>query len=352
MDHYKNSHNLYNEDGLLVKVVIVGDVDSGKTALTERFINNKFLGKLPTTLGVDIKEVETKGSDRNIKFQIFDCSGQESFRTILSTYYERADIFIVCIDLDKPNDFNAVNEWISNVRKQNKKAELLLVGTKVDLLAKNNLKNIQNALKQALNIENHKLLTNKRFFITSAKNDIDVSLVFKKAGKIAARRKLSFWHRHKRNIIKGIIIGSSMVMAITLCFILPGTLPFLTSIGITIPFTGYAATASLAGIGAIFGFIIGTIVAETSIMISDIVKMFRTDEENKEPTAQKIKSSIQQDENIVTDNQKKTHEEYAIHHSPINSSNSTESESLSGSETSVEDENILSCPTPANTLKL
>ena len=60
---------------------MVGDCDVGKTALCQRWNNNKFTADYTATIGIDfnVAHVIIRGGDK-IKCQLWDTAGQESFR--------------------------------------------------------------------------------------------------------------------------------------------------------------------------------------------------------------------------------------------------------------------------------
>jgi len=83
----------------LVKIVMIGDSGVGKTALVQRFVEDKFNPSDINTIGVDLRvktlcvgPVETK-----VKMQVWDTAGQERFRAITQCYYKNADAFVLVI---------------------------------------------------------------------------------------------------------------------------------------------------------------------------------------------------------------------------------------------------------------
>ena len=73
----------------LFKLIFVGDTHVGKTAITDRLIRDRYLGRYDSTIGVDFACVNTVINKKDrIKAHIWDTAGQESFSSIISNYYK------------------------------------------------------------------------------------------------------------------------------------------------------------------------------------------------------------------------------------------------------------------------
>lgn len=79
------------------KMIIIGPIGVGKSSLLNKFIRGEFKEGYNTTLGVQFfsKTVQIDG-ETHIKLQIWDTAGQESFRSIVKTFYRSsAAVFLV-----------------------------------------------------------------------------------------------------------------------------------------------------------------------------------------------------------------------------------------------------------------
>jgi small GTP-binding protein len=70
------------------KVILLGDIAVGKTAILSRFVDDKYTNEYKCNVGVEFKlkslNVESnKGAD----LQIWDTVGEERFRTLTRQYY-------------------------------------------------------------------------------------------------------------------------------------------------------------------------------------------------------------------------------------------------------------------------
>ena len=100
----------------LMRLLIVGDTDVGKTSLLVRFNDKKFIENNKTTIGVDYKaRVITIGEDK-VKLQIWDTAGQERFRSMTAAFYNKAHGVILSFDVNQPDTFTSLKSWYSDIR--------------------------------------------------------------------------------------------------------------------------------------------------------------------------------------------------------------------------------------------
>ena len=59
------------------KVLLIGDMSTGKSCLLKRFMDDSFSDKYDSTLGVDFMMKMVKVSGVSVKLQLWDTSGQE-----------------------------------------------------------------------------------------------------------------------------------------------------------------------------------------------------------------------------------------------------------------------------------
>jgi small GTP-binding protein len=119
----------------LLKVIVIGDTQVGKTQMMLRFVDGVFSDTALTTVGVDFKckVIELQGNEK-FKLQIWDTAGQERFRVITENYYRKADGVAIVFDVTKRESFQHVQSWSESV-KQSSNAHIpaILVGNKCDL---------------------------------------------------------------------------------------------------------------------------------------------------------------------------------------------------------------------------
>jgi Ras-related protein Rab-18 len=118
-----------------VKLLILGAASVGKSSLLLRFTDQQWLpeNEAQPTVGVDnwTHKLEVKG--KHVNLCIWDTPGEESFRTIVSSYYRGTQAIILVYDISNRQSFETIEWWFA-VRSQHapKSAVKILVGNKAD----------------------------------------------------------------------------------------------------------------------------------------------------------------------------------------------------------------------------
>ncbi|PIA19009.1 ras-domain-containing protein [Coemansia reversa NRRL 1564] len=121
----------------LFKYIIIGDTGVGKSCLLLRFTDHRFLSSHDLTIGVEFGARIVPVDGKNIKLQIWDTAGQESFRSITRSYYRGAVGALLVYDITRRDTFEHVTTWLEDVRKHsNTETTIMLIGNKYDLAAK------------------------------------------------------------------------------------------------------------------------------------------------------------------------------------------------------------------------
>ncbi|KAK4886968.1 hypothetical protein RN001_003239 [Aquatica leii] len=95
------------------KVIVVGDSNVGKTSLTYRFCEGKFLDTSEATIGVDFRERTVNIDDEDIKLQLWDTAGQERFRkSMVQHYYRNVHAIIIVYDVTNKASFDSLRYWL------------------------------------------------------------------------------------------------------------------------------------------------------------------------------------------------------------------------------------------------
>ncbi|OMJ86213.1 hypothetical protein SteCoe_12353 [Stentor coeruleus] len=160
----------------LYRVIIVGDTCVGKSCLLLKFTENSFKESHDVTLGVEFGTRSISIEGKPIKLQIWDTSGQESFRSITRSFYRRADAVILVFDLTARHTFEHCTHWLEEI-KQNSSNDvaIFLAGNQADL--------IETKLEtpEVENSEVQDLVTKSQlcgFLETSAKTGLNVDQLF------------------------------------------------------------------------------------------------------------------------------------------------------------------------------
>ena len=106
----------------------------GKSCLLLQFTDKRFQHVHDLTIGVEFGSRMVSINDRQIKLQIWDTAGQESFRSITRSYYRRAAGALLVYDITRRATYNRVSSWLEDARKNtNPNTVVLLIGNKLDL---------------------------------------------------------------------------------------------------------------------------------------------------------------------------------------------------------------------------
>ena len=118
---------------LLLKVIVVGDGAVGKTTLTTHFTYGKFIEYYKMTIGVDFFAKDVTIGNDVVRLQIWDAAGQERFAFMRPNYYEGSSGGFMVFDVTRPDTFQSLDKWLSEVYKKCGKIPLFLLGNKIDL---------------------------------------------------------------------------------------------------------------------------------------------------------------------------------------------------------------------------
>ena len=154
---------------IILKILILGDSGVGKTSILIKYINNKFDESHIATIGVDYMDKTIKYKNINVKWQIWDTSGQEKFRSIARNFYRNSDAIFIVFDLNNKDTYNSIKQWINDVEEYCPNIKKILLGNKSDLE-----KNVSEEI-----IKNFAKENNLQYFETSAKNGTNIKEAFK-----------------------------------------------------------------------------------------------------------------------------------------------------------------------------
>lgn len=133
-----------------IKLILMGDVHTGKTSIICSLKGEQFVPDYLKTLGIDFNahalSIKTQYEKirvvRMINLHLWDISGNRRFRDITSVYYRNIDGAIIVFDVTSRESYNSVPYWLGELtnnipsipgEKQNISYPILLIGNKSDL---------------------------------------------------------------------------------------------------------------------------------------------------------------------------------------------------------------------------
>lgn len=118
----------------LFKYIIIGDTGVGKSCLLLQFTDKRFQPVHDLTIGVEFGARLVTIDQQQIKLQIWDTAGQESFRSITRSYYRDAAGALLVYDITRRESFNHLSRWLEEARQNgNPNMTIMLIGNKSDL---------------------------------------------------------------------------------------------------------------------------------------------------------------------------------------------------------------------------
>jgi Ras-related protein Rab-2A len=121
----------------LFKYIIIGDSGVGKSCLLLQFTDKRFEPVHDLTIGVEFGARMINKNDKQIKLQIWDTAGQESFRSITRSYYRGATGALLVYDVTRRETFDHLQSWLEDAKQNsNTTMTIMLIGNKCDLESK------------------------------------------------------------------------------------------------------------------------------------------------------------------------------------------------------------------------
>jgi len=158
-----------NADEYVYKILVVGDLGSGKTSFIHRYVNGTFSSTYRATIGVDFALKTLRHENKlNIRLQLWDIAGQERFGHMTRVYYKEAVGAMIVYDVTREKTFQAVPKWKDDIDENLANIPVLLLANKCDLLEKE--EDLDGAMLDNF-CKEHGFIG---WFKTSAKDDIGI----------------------------------------------------------------------------------------------------------------------------------------------------------------------------------
>ena len=125
----------------VIKAVFVGDSGVGKTYFITQFCSDEKTTPIDdhvTTIGIDCQTNDFTHYNKNTyKIQLWDTSGCERFRSITKSFFRKADLTVIMVDLSRPSEevHNSIVFWkrqMTEIVQQD--VPVFVIGNKKDLM--------------------------------------------------------------------------------------------------------------------------------------------------------------------------------------------------------------------------
>jgi len=126
-----------SEPNRVIKLILLGDPECGKTSLLLRYCQNTFSAESEVTIdeSFERKTITTPDGEREV--QVWDTAGEERFRNLTSSTYRGANGIFLVYDVSNKESFDNLENWIGDVRIQRgavgEEVATVIVGNKIDI---------------------------------------------------------------------------------------------------------------------------------------------------------------------------------------------------------------------------
>ena len=121
-------------ESISFKIAVLGQSLVGKSALTFRFINNKFPDENDSTIE-DSYKIDVNIDNIKCSLEIVDTAGQDDYQTLVDTWINSSDGFILVYSIDNKDSFESMKSRYRRILKLKgeQKVSIIIVGNKCDL---------------------------------------------------------------------------------------------------------------------------------------------------------------------------------------------------------------------------
>lgn len=118
------------------KIVFLGNIGVGKTAIINRFVHDTFDNQYQATIGVDFvsKALYLDDPKSMVRLELWDTAGQERYKALTKAYIRNAAAAFVVYDVTNRKSFDDADAWLRECRANcGPEVIVTLVGNKCDL---------------------------------------------------------------------------------------------------------------------------------------------------------------------------------------------------------------------------
>jgi small GTP-binding protein len=119
----------------LVKVVVAGASQVGKTSLVNKFVFDEFIDVTPT-IGINFAQKIGYGTKGPLNLSIWDLSGEKRFRFLMPQFCSGATGVILVFDMARPTTLTEGSSWLDMFNRfahPSHRQAIVLAGNKSDL---------------------------------------------------------------------------------------------------------------------------------------------------------------------------------------------------------------------------
>ena len=96
---------------MIFKIIIIGDLASGKTNILAKYLTNTFEPNSTPTIGVEMKVKDFKIKEDLVKAQFWDTAGQEKYDSLTTSYYKGSKGALIVYDITQKESFDNIKGY-------------------------------------------------------------------------------------------------------------------------------------------------------------------------------------------------------------------------------------------------
>ena len=159
--------------GIDLKIILIGNVSTGKTSIIDRYVKNIFNEKCKATIGPNFSHKIIKKNGVIFRLQFWDIPGQDRTPSLTSIFCRDSHGVVFCCEVNDQKSLEDISIWKKSLEsfKDIKDLPVILLENKCDLLGDNEEKYNENINETIKFAENNNI---DKVFRTSAKIDYNI----------------------------------------------------------------------------------------------------------------------------------------------------------------------------------
>ena len=182
------------DKGIMIKVMLLGEPQVGKTSIISRFIGKDFKEEYKPSLSCSYNQKYFDYENKKINLCIWDLSSHEKLKRIYSIFIRDNNGFIFVYDIANKESFDKLKYWVKEVNDQAGEFKSIIFGNKSDLytdqkVSEEEVKEFANEIGANFCLVSAKDNKNIEEGFKSLINQILNSPLFKKENKIKIQKQ-------------------------------------------------------------------------------------------------------------------------------------------------------------------
>ena len=118
----------------IIKTILLGNSNTGKTSLINRFVSDSFSNSTIPTIGSTCNSRSMIIKGKKVRLDLWDTAGQEQYRSLGKLYVKNSKIVILVYDITSEKSFEGIKFWYDFIKNElGEEITLGLAGNKIDL---------------------------------------------------------------------------------------------------------------------------------------------------------------------------------------------------------------------------